>query len=470
MTVDSAWILAAGLALFVAWLGWTLWRSGRARQPPPLDGQREAEAPSSREAAAAELEPRVDAPAPRTQPSMRPVPTPAPAPPPAPVAVPRREPPAEIPATASVAPAPPPVRARPAPPRIERVLAADDAGPADTTGATPLTLSAAASTALAAIASASAGRELSIRFPPGTLLAVAHGDIECMRAMASRHEDASSPVLWLDSVAAGTLAAAVLGTQARERHLDALAHEVQEIKAAVAALAPKLAGVHEAALKTLVQDLARYARDAREIYESLVAKAPFRERVDDAAARAGELWGELSSADEATRQKLRTLSSTPRFGEVQVEKTRVLLQEQRQGQRVLAIVGRAAAALAVLRLALGGAEGHRHGSPAPEVPAVRTSIEHDRDLRERLRAAEAAAQGDPYVGRGEFEASRAALRRLLDAAAPDPFAVMHERLSAAQAAVAAGFPGPREQAWDCLLRTSAAGHVGELRIRPIEPA
>ena len=32
-TLDSGWILVAGLALFVAWFGWTLLRSGRGAPP-----------------------------------------------------------------------------------------------------------------------------------------------------------------------------------------------------------------------------------------------------------------------------------------------------------------------------------------------------------------------------------------------------------------------------------------------------
>jgi hypothetical protein len=85
-------------------------------------------------------------------------------------------------------------------------------------------------------------------------------------------------------------------------------------------------------------------------------------------------------------------------------------------------------------------------------------------LRQRLQAAEAGARGDPYVGRGEFEAHRAALRNLLEGFGSDLVGA-RERVAAAQSALREGFPGAVADDWLCVLVGAEGGE--ELRIAPL---
>ena len=295
---------------------------------------------------------------------------------------------------------------------------------------------------------------------------IAHGDLDELRALASANETSASPTRrWLDSVAAAELAAAVLAVHASERHLRPLGHEVQDLKAAWAALPAKVLGAHEARLKPLLQELTRYTRDARDSYASLIGKAAFRERVGEAASRAQQCWHEVTGLDAATREPLDALVATSRFGEVQVEKARSLLHEHRQAQRVQSIAARVLAAASLLRHVLGSAAGDSSEALDAASRVLRSSIERDGLLQQRLRAAEAGARGDPYVGRGEFEANRSALRKLLDGLGSD-LAPAHARVADASAALAEGFPGERS-GWLCTLHATAAGDA-ELHVRPLE--
>jgi len=260
----------------------------------------------------------------------------------------------------------------------------------------------------------------------------------------------------------------VLAAQAGERQLRALVDEVQDLKSALAALPASALGAREPRLKSLLQELARYARDARDSYAALVGKPAFRERTDEAAARALECWRELRGLDTSTRRQLQTLGGTSRFGEVQVEKARSLLQEHRQAQRVQAVAGRALAAASILRLALGQPSTDEGEALESALRSLHEAGEQDGELQRRLRSAEAGARGDPYVGRGEFEANRAALRKLLEGLGSD-LVVAQARVAAARAAVAEGFPAAQEEGWLCVARVGDGATV-ELRSGSLAPA
>jgi hypothetical protein len=73
----------------------------------------------------------------------------------------------------------------------------------------------------------------------------------------------------------------------------------------------------------------------------------------------------------------------------------------------------------------------------------------------RLADCEKAARGDPYVGKGEFEANRAALRKLIERPADEPFVVTLERIAATQAAEP--IDPAKGSARRLLIRTGAAG-------------
>ena len=372
----------------------------------------------------------------------------------------------------------PATRGRPPAPRIERVLAVerfrgDGAGEGTRVEISPLLADRLASAAAQADGS---GEErpatlgtVAVRLPANAAMRLAHADLAQHRALAESHEALSSePLAWLDSIAAAELAAGVLAAQTGERQLRALADEVQDLKAALAALPGSALGAHEPRLKSLLQELTRYARDARDSYAGLIGKPAFRERIDEAAERSLECWRELRELDTATRRQLQTLGSTSRFGEVQVEKARSLLQEHRQAQRALAVAGRALAAASVLRLVLGQPSKAEDDALESALRSLHEACEEDGELQRRLRSAESGARGDPYVGRGEFEANRAALRKLLDGLGSD-LAVAQARVAAARAAMAEGFPAALEEGWLCVARVGDGATV-ELRSGSLAPA
>ncbi|HEX2539952.1 MAG TPA: hypothetical protein VHM00_02600 [Caldimonas sp.] len=492
-TLDTGWILVVGLALFVAWLGWTVLRSRRGRQKTQASSEVPAAAKDTAAAGASALPPApVQAPVPpatsvapttsvaattSVPPPAPPIAAPAPAPPADAIAAPV---PAPVPAAA---PSPrameaiPPTRSRPPPPRIERVLAVHRPSGEDEGDGASIPLSPPLAEALAALAATpvqppddQVPRRFAIALPAAAALAVARADQAQVRSLAAAQEcPPSRPVQWLDSTAAAELAAVVLAVEAADTLRD-VAGEMQQLKAMHAALPAKPVGVADARLKALLQESGRYARDARDNYAGLVGRTSFRERVDEAAARASTAWDELKEPDDRRRSQLETLSSTPRFGEVQVERARALLHEHRDAQRVQAIVVRAVAAMAWLRLLLGQRAADERDVLGGIEATLRQAVEHDAVLRTRLQSAEAGARGDPYVGRGEFEANRAALRKLLDELGGDLPAAL-ERVALARSAVDRGFPAPAAagEGWLCVLR-AVDGSAGELRLRPLAPA
>ena len=488
MTIDTGWIALAALALFVAWLGWTVLRT-RRRGPevPPNDAAAPApeavvapvEVPVAREETSVE--------APRAQVPTSEVPTsdvPTRGVEPIPQAAARVEPrpvsPAQPPAVAAVTE---PITdiprvVRPPPPRFERVLGIEAGETQAWSAAVPTPLSAAQAGAVAAACAPAddAARRapddafavLALAFPAGSILRIARGDADMLKSLSTDNETATLRALaWLDSKGASTLASTLLAALASARHLDELSGEVQEIKAAFNTLPPKLAALADGRLKSLVQELSRFMREARDNYAASIARPAFRERVDDACARMLALWHEIAGQLDASRQHLGADATAPRFGEVQIERALASLRNLHDERRLQQFAARVLAALHVLRVSLGGtSSAHAGVHPLQSASAaLRAGGDEDAALAARLRLCEQSAQGDPYVGRSEFEASRAAMRKVLDKL-DEPVAAAGEgaaRLGTAQAAAAEGFPDASggDDRW--LIRVDAAGGAAEVR-------
>ncbi|MCE9658064.1 MAG: hypothetical protein K8R60_05850 [Burkholderiales bacterium] len=434
MTTTTAWIIAAALVLAGLGLGWWVVKSRTRRDDaPPLP-----EAPVERVAAPVEVVPAPVAP-----------PTPAPAPmrtvaPP--VAAPRPAPPPPAPAKAAPQPAapPPPVALTPptvimVPPRppaapvIERVLALQPASEGEWAAGIALPLS---PVQAASVATALAGEDtppvVAIDFAPGATMSVARADLAFMRSLAAAARPGGR---WLDGSAAAVVAAVSLAGLASERFLESLGDEMRELKSLLAALPPKTNGLADGRLKALVQDLSRFAREARENYASAIGKPAFRERIEEVAERTLIVWRDAVERADAGRQPLEALAKVSRFGEVQVEKSLALMRELMEQKRIQEIAARTLAAAHMLRVAVGDAAAAAPVDPlASAAAALQGSIEQDRDLFARLVDCEKAARGDPYVGKGEFEANRAALRKLLERPPAEPFAVTLERIAATRGA------------------------------------
>ena len=303
MTTTTALIIAAVLVLVGLGLGWWVGKSRRRPDDIPTLPEAPAERVGAPSEPAAEV---VAAPPPVAPPVAAPVAPPvaaAPAPaPPRRVRHRRRRRPrrhrrrhrrhrraAPPPAVSLVPPTvimvPPP---RPAAPVIERVLALEPAGEGEWAAGIALPLSPVQS---ASVATALAGEELTaayaIDFAPGATMSVARADLAFMRALAA---NATSAGRWLDGSAAAVVAAVSLAGLANERFLESLGDEMRALKSLLAGLAPKIDGLADGRLKALVQDLSRFAREARENYASAIGKAAFRERIEDAAERALNIW------------------------------------------------------------------------------------------------------------------------------------------------------------------------------------
>ena len=325
---------------------------------------------------------------------------------------------------------PPP---RPAAPVIERVLALEPADEGEWAAGVALALSPVQS---ASVATALAGEELTaayaIDFAPGATMSVARADLAFMRALAGGATPAGR---WLDGSAAAVVAAVSLAGLANERFLESLGDEMRELKSLLAGLAPKIDGLADGRLKALVQDLSRFAREARENYASAIGKAAFRERIEDACERALNIWRDAVERVEGARQPLETLARAPRFGEVQVEKALALMRALHEQKRIQEISARILAAACTLRIAVGDSVAVAQVDPlASAAAALQGGIEQDGELFARLVDCEKAARGDPYVGKGEFEANRAALRKLIERPPTEPFVVTLERIAATRAA------------------------------------
>ncbi len=458
MTTTTALIIAAVLVL----VGLGLWWAGKSRRRPE-DSAPAQEAPV--EQAATSVPPPVEAvavPAPPAAPVAAPIappvaaaPAPAPAAPrpPAPTAPPPNAPPPPavslVPPTVIIVPP-----QRPAAPVIERVLALEPANEGEWAAGIALPLSPVQSASVAtALASEGPTAVCAIVFAPGATMSVARADLAFMRGLAA---PAASAGRWLDGSAAAVVAAVSLAGLANERFLESLGDEMRALKSLLAALSAKIDGLADGRLKALVQDLSRFAREARENYASAIGKAAFRERIEDAAERALNIWRDAVERTDAARQPLDTLSRVPRFGEVQVEKALALMRALLEQKRIQEVSARTLAAANLLRIAVGDKVALTPVDPlASAAAAMQVGTEQDRELFARLVDCEKGARGDPYVGKGEFEANRAALRKLIERPPEEAFTVTLERIAATQGAEP--LDPPTGSARRLLIRTGADG-------------
>lgn len=434
MTTGS--IVALIVALVAIGLGW-LYLNGRKRR----DG--DATAVTAPVESVATIEPAA--------PTVVVAPVVAP-PPPAPRPTPRASeplPPAARPAQPPVASPPEEpesitvimARPRPQAPVVERVLVLENVETAEWEAARPLALSAvqgaAVASAMTAAVEARAGASAvhAVRFDAGSAIRIARGDVEAIRAVAAAcAASAGRKSRWLDSAAATALAATALAALASERWLDGLGDEMRELKTSVAALPPKLVAQGEGRLKALVQDLSRFAREARDNYVSVIGKFAFRERVGEGCERAAGVWHDVVASVDGVREQLERLVQMPRFGEVQIERSLALWRELQSQERLQEIAARVLAGMHTLRLALGDAAAGAGVDPLTSARAtLQAGLDQDRELVARLREREKDAEGDPYVGRAEFMANRAALKKLLDKPIAESMSLALSRLDAAAA-------------------------------------
>ena len=330
-------------------------------------------------------------------------------------------------------------RPRPPAPVVERVLVLEKVDEAEWSAARPLVLSAvqgaAVASALTAVTQPRPGESTvhAVRFDAGSAIRIARGDLDTLRAVAAAcAATAQSKARWLDSAAATALAANALAALASEWWLDALGDEMRDLKASLAALPPKLVNQGEGRLKALLQDLSRFAREARDNYVSVIGKFAFRERVGEGCERAAAVWHELVVGTDALRQQLDAIAGVSRFGEAQVQRSLGLWRELREQERLQEIAARVLAGMHTLRLALGDAVTSTGADPlASAAAALQAGIDQDRELATRLAECEKGAEGDPYVGKAEFAANRAALRKLLDKANGEAMVLALDRLQAA---------------------------------------
>jgi hypothetical protein len=331
---------------------------------------------------------------------------------------------------------------RPLAPVVERVLVLETVEASEWEAARPLALSAvqraAVASAMTAAIEARPGESSvrAVRFDAGTAICIARGDVDVIRSVAAACA-ASTPKRgrWLDSAAATALAATALAALASERWLDTLGDEMRNLKTSLAALPPKLAAQGEGRLKTLVQDLSRFAREARDNYVSVIGKTAFRERVGEGCGRAAGVCQELVAGTDALRQQLDLVAKSSRFGEVQVERALALWRELQEQERLQEIAARVLAGMHTLRLALGDAAPGTGGVDplASAAAALQAGLDQDRDLAARLAGCEKGAKGDPYVGKAELEAHRGALRKLLEKPIGEAMSLAMSRLHAATA-------------------------------------
>ncbi|MEO6362440.1 MAG: hypothetical protein ABIO71_04360, partial [Caldimonas sp.] len=354
MTIDGAWIGLAALALFVAWLGWTLLTTRRRQADAPA-GVAPVGALAPEETAAgdpgddlagvvnfvvAPVRPPV-APAATAVTSATRMPTAA-----------ATATPMATPVTALRTPRPPLQRFE----RIAAVVAADDAA---WQRAVPVAVSAAQAQAVAGLCLAALDADrrslpsslLAVSFPAGAVMRIARGDAALLKSIAADNAAAGQRVLgWLDSKAASALAVHVLAARAAARHLDDLNGEAHDIRTLLAGLPPELAAQGDGQLKALVQELWRFIREARGDYAAALARAAFRERVDGACERAVVTWRELHTRLDAGRERLAAAVEVACFGEARVGKTLADLREMQQQRRLQELATRVLAGLHVLRI------------------------------------------------------------------------------------------------------------------------
>lgn len=467
---DAVWLLVAVLALACAALVGLLLRKRRPPALPvePVAPPVEAAAPP---AVRAELPPAPPAAAPVAQPpAAPPAPrVPAAAAPAGVVAAPATRPPRSV---APAAPAPLVARAprfvlRDALP-IGPVMLLERADAAAWAQAVPLEPTPMQRDALGALLAhadrldAPAGADASaalfvVRLRGGTALPLARGEL----AGAPGGDLQCEPPQAIDPTQAAGVAAIMLALHCGPAYLSGLRARVTETKSAAAALHPKLLAQGDGKLKSLLQDLTRYLREAEENYAGAIRKPVFIARVGDTTGHAEQLWRQSVEAAAAARAQLEAQVGAPRFGEVQLEKALSALRELQGQRRVLDVVARILAGWHLLRLALGESA----AGAAATLRAARESLEAgaaaDRAVAAALAACIDAAKVPDYVGKAEFVANRSAARELLARFDEASHVAAGQFLGQVVDAIDAGFAGRAPLA--LLLQLDAQGRATEVR-------
>jgi hypothetical protein len=276
------------------------------------------------------------------------------------------------------------------------------------------------------------------------------------------------PAQAFDVAAAADFAAAALALQAARTALPDLRVQVGEAKAVTATLHPKWIVATEGRVKTLMQDLARYLREAEENYAGAIRKQVFIGRVDAAFEQAAAVCEAAHAAAATARAQIDVQARAARFGEVQLERSLAALRELHGQRRVLDAAARILSGWGQLRLLLGEAAPAAAGQVDEAAAALGAAADADLHLAARLRASIDAAKPPDYVGKAEFIAQRTAARELLAGFDAGSFAPAGAALARAQAALAAGFGAGAAQT--LLLRLDDGGRVAEVRLPATEPA
>jgi hypothetical protein len=487
---EVVWLVVAGVAVGVIGLGWWTFRRSSSVEPPAASPVVEPKPPEAGVAAVAE--PLLPTHAPTVAPTLPPAPAVAAAAAPAVTPAPaRREPPVASPPAPKIAPVVPRTAAAPAQtaprvverpavpalPKVPRfelrdgvagVLVLERAPAASWDSATALASTPVQRELLsdlmaraAELDGAAEGEAIyAVRLAAGAALPLARSE----GAPAGSIMFVSEPPQALDPVAAANFAAAALALQAARLQLPTLRGQVGETKTVAAALHPKLIAQTEGRLKSLVQDLARYLREAEENYAGAIRKPVFIGRVDAACEQAVGVWQGALAAAAAARSQIETQVQAPRFGEVQLEKSLAALRDLQGQRRVLDAAARILSGWEQLRLLLGDAS----AGAAPMLREAAAGLAAARDADGRTAAALGAcvdaAKAPDYVGKAEFNANRNAVREILAGFDAGAFAAAQAALERATAALDAGFAGRVAQA--LLVRVDAASRVVDVR----EPA
>ena len=295
--------------------------------------------------------------------------------------------------------------------------------------------------------------------------------VEIIEAVgANERAERATAAGWLGRDGAAMLSGSLLAGWTRSRYVEALDAGLPEIRSALAAALPKLDAETQRRLKTLVHELSRFVREARDHYAAVLRKPVFIERVAESREQAAQVWVALQDRMQAIRAQLEALASASRYGEVQLERTVAQLRALHEERRIEALGARLVATLALLRLALGDADTEARSLEALRT-AHRAGLDAEQALRARLAACERSAKGPAYAGKGEFESNRAAARSWHTRLDAEPADSAGWHLDAVGVALAAGFLDGEASDWTVLLRRDGDGNVAEIRrARRVAPA
>jgi hypothetical protein len=296
-----------------------------------------------------------------------------------------------------------------------------------------------------------------VRLRGGTALPLARGEL----AGAPGGDLQSEPPQAIDATQAAGVAAIMLALHCGPAYLSGLRARVTETKSLAGALHPKLLALGDGKLKSLLQDLTRYLREAEENYAGAIRKPVFIARVGDTTAQAEQLWRLVGESADAARAQLEVQAAAPRFGEVQLEKALSALRELQGQRRVLDVAARILAGWHLLRLALGESAAGATATLRAARESLDAGAATDRALAARLAACIDGAKVPDYVGKAEFVANRSAARELLGRLDEAPFAAAGQFIGQVVDAIDAGFAGRAPLA--LLLQLDGQGRATELR-------